>query len=52
LWLGAEPRITPLLLAAGSLLGGLAIRGLVLRPLQRKAKNSDSDELGDGDPEP
>lgn len=40
LWLGAEPRLAPLLLAAGSLLGGLAIRFFVLRRVQPTSNGS------------
>ena len=49
LWLGAEPRSMPLILAVGSLLGGVAIRLLVLGPLQRSPRGSSSgDGVGDG----
>lgn len=46
--LGAEPRVTPLLLAAGSLLGGLAIRIFVLGRAQPKANGSAAEGVGDG----
>jgi O-antigen/teichoic acid export membrane protein len=50
LGLGAEPRLMPMLLAAGSVLGGIAIRALVLAPLQRAPKGSTApDGAGDGD---
>jgi iron complex transport system permease protein len=46
--LGAEPRLMPLLLAAGSLLGGLAIRVFVLGRAQPKSNGTAPDGVGDG----
>jgi O-antigen/teichoic acid export membrane protein len=54
LWFGAEPRLMPLLLAAGSLLGGLAIRFFVLgraqptRNGQPKSNGPAPEGVGDG----
>ena len=48
LWFGAEPRLMPLVLAAGSLLGGLAIRFFVLGRPQPSSNGSATDEIGDG----
>jgi O-antigen/teichoic acid export membrane protein len=48
LWLGAEPRVAPLVLAVGSLLGGVAIRIFVLGRAHPKANGSAADGVGEG----